>query len=334
MLPDLPAVLSPAFRGCVHIVRDGQPLLTRASGYADLANQIPNTPATRFASASAGKAFVAVGILRLIQSGRLSPEDTLGCLLDLDLGRIDPHVTVRQLLTHTSGVPDYFDESVMDDYEALWRDFPNYRVRKNADLLPLFTDKPMAEPPGARFRYNNSGYVLLALVLEAVTGRPFDDAIRDMVFDPCGMKAAGYFALDRLPSGCANHYIFCPDTGEYRTNIYSVDAKGTGAGGAFITVGDIEAFWRGLLGGRLLSPSMRARAFSRQAGSDKGGWYGYGFWLRPRPGHRDAVYFEGCDPGVSFLSEYDPDTRTLSVLASNYGDNVWREMRRIREILY
>ena len=171
MLPDLPAVLSPGFRGCVHIVRDGQPLLTRASGYADLANQIPNTPATRFASASAGKAFVAVGILQLIQSGRLSPEDTLGRLLDLDLGRIDPHVTVRQLLTHTSGVPDYFDESVMDDYEALWRDFPNYRVRKNADLLPLFTDKPMAEPPGARFRYNNSGYVLLALVLEAVTGR-------------------------------------------------------------------------------------------------------------------------------------------------------------------
>lgn len=330
----LSAIPDPAFRGCVHITREGQTLLSHASGYADLPNRIPNTRRTRFASASAGKAFVAVAILRQIEAGRLSLDDRLGRLLDIDLGPIDGSVTLRQLLTHTSGVPDYFDESVMDDYEALWYDFPNYRIRKNADLLPLFADKPMQEPPGARFRYNNSGYVLLALVLEAVTGLPFDAAIQESVFDPCGMTASGYFALDCLPAGCANHYIFCPDTGGYRTNIYSVDAKGTGAGGAFITIDDILSFWQGLLEGRLLSPELRAQAFSRQAGSAQDGWYGYGFWLMPRSGHRDAVYFEGCDPGVSFLSEYDPDTRTLSVLTSNYGDNVWREMRRIREILY
>ena len=91
--------------------------------------------------ASAGKAFVAVGILQLIEAGKLDFESTLGELLDIDLHDIDPEVTVRQLLNHTSGVPDYFDENVMDEYEELWTDFPNYKIRSNSDLLPLFIEK-------------------------------------------------------------------------------------------------------------------------------------------------------------------------------------------------
>ena len=87
---------------------------------------------TRFATASAGKTFVAAGILQLIEAGRLHFEDTIGTLLEFDLHRIDPDVTVRQLLNHTSGIPDYFDESVMDEYEALWKDFPNYKIRSKS----------------------------------------------------------------------------------------------------------------------------------------------------------------------------------------------------------
>lgn len=101
---------------------------------------------TRFASASAGKVFVAVGILQLIEIGELHFEDTLGELLDIDLEKIDPMVMVEQLLTHTSGVPDYFDESIMEEYEELWTDFPNYRIRHNADLLPLFIHRKMMYP--------------------------------------------------------------------------------------------------------------------------------------------------------------------------------------------
>ena len=145
-----------ASEGCV--------LAKYENGFADLANEIPNTIDTRFATASAGKAFVAVGILRLIEAGRLSLDDTIGNLLDFDLHGNDPGVTVRQLLNHTSGVPDYFDESVMEDYEELWVDFPNYKIRRNSDLLPLFIEKPMMYPKGERFQYNNSGYVMLALI--------------------------------------------------------------------------------------------------------------------------------------------------------------------------
>lgn len=82
-----------------------------------------------------GKVFVAVGILQLIEKGALRLEDTLGDVLDIDMHEIDPKVTVGQLLMHTSGVPDYFDESVMDEYEELWVDFPNYKIKHaSADI--------------------------------------------------------------------------------------------------------------------------------------------------------------------------------------------------------
>lgn len=298
---------------------------------------MPNTPETRFASASAGKVFVAVGILQLIEQGKMRLEDTLGALLPMEGHLMDDQVTVEQLLTHTSGVPDYFDESTMTDYEALWADYPNYKIRRNRDLLPLFLHKPMMYQRGERFQYNNTGYVLLAMMLEKVTGLAFDAYLKEAVFAPCGMASTGYFALDRLPARCANHYIYCPDTGNWRTNIYAVDARGTGAGGAYVTAGDMVRFWTHLADGTLLSKAMVHRMFARQSGDGQDaeeGWYGYGVWLIENPKGRDYVYVQGCDPGVGFLSEYNADQGIITVLASNYGDNVWQMMRRIRERLY
>ena len=331
-------IFDSGFRGNIAIHRNGEVLFERSSGLADLANRLPNLPDTRFASASAGKVFVAAGILRLAERGMLRLEDTLGALLSgVDLHEIDPLVTVKQLLTHTSGVPDYFDESVMEEYEELWIDFPNYRIRRNSDLLPLFVTKPMMYPRGERFQYNNSGYVLLAMIIEQVTGVDFEQYLREEIFLPCGMNDTGYFPLDRLPARCANSYIRCEDTDGYRTNIYSVDARGTGAGGAFITTGDIIAFWNGLLSGRIISKETLSQMFSRQSGDGadpEEGWYGYGVWIIPNPDGEDFVYFQGCDPGVSFISEYNPNNGMVSVLVSNYGDNVWKEMRSIRRELY
>lgn len=325
------------FRGNAYIVRGDEVLCEYTSGFADLPNEIPNTTQTRFASASAGKVFVAVGILQLVERGKLRLSDTLGDLLDIELNDIDPDVTVRQLLTHTSGVPDYFDESVMDEYEELWVDFPNYKIRKNSDLLPLFINKPMMYPKGTKFRYNNSGYVMLALIIEAVTGISFDEYLKENVFDICKMDSTGYFELDRLPAKCASNYIFCPESNDYRTNIFSVDAKGTGAGGAFITVKDIVSFWKGLSENKLLSPEMTEKMLSKQSGDGSDaeeGWYGYGVWIIDDPDGKDIPYFQGCDPGVSFISEYNRNKGIISVYVSNYGDDVWKEMRNVRKELY
>ena len=325
------------FRGTAYIICGDEVLCKHSSGYADIANKRINAFDTRFACASMSKTFVAVGILQQIEKGNLNFEDTLGELLDIDLKAIDPDVTVKQLLTHTSGVPDYFDESVMDDYEALWTNFPNYRIRHNSDMLPLFIDKPMLYKKGERFQYNNTGYVLLALILEKVTGMEFDAYLKANVFDVCGMTLSGYFEFDRLPGGCANNYIRIADSDEYRTNIYSVGAKGTGDGGAFVTASDIISFWKGLLDHKLLSEEMVTAMFSKQSGDGKDpeeGYYGYGMWIIDNPDGQDYVYMQGCDDGVSAFSEYNPNNGMLSVLLSNFGDNVWEMMRKIRKQCY
>jgi len=240
------------FSGCILVTRDGETLFESSCGFADLSNRLPNRIDTRFATASAGKGFVAAGILKLVESGRLPLDATLGEILRFDLKDIDPQVTVEQLLTHTSEVPDYFDESTMEDYDELWREFPNYRIRTSSDLIPLFIDKPMMYPRGERFQYNNTGYVLLGLSIEQITDMPFDEYLGREVFEPCGMSDTGYFELDRLPERCANSYIPDEQRGGYHTNIYSVDAKGTGAGGAFTTVRDVQRFWTALRENRLL----------------------------------------------------------------------------------
>lgn len=329
-------IIDEGFRGNAYVVRGDEVLYKSVTGFADLANEVPNTLDTRFASASAGKVFVAVGILQLIERAQIQLDDRIGALLDMDLHAIDRDVTVRQLLTHTSGVPDYFDESAMDDYEDLWVDYPNYRIRRNSDLLPLFIDKPMMYPRGERFQYNNSGYVLLAMIIEQTTGMSFDEYLKANVFDVCGMACTGYYELDRLPARCANSYIYCRATRDYRTNIYSVDAKGTGAGGAFVTVKDVVNFWRALMSGKLISCALVNEMLSRQSGTGVGeeGYYGYGVWVLANSNGRDCAYIQGSDPGVSFISEYNPNKNIISVFVSNYGDNVWQAMRKLRRAIY
>ena len=107
---------------------------------------------------------------------------------------------------------------------------------------------------------------------------------------------------------------------DYRTNIFSVDAKGTGAGGAFITVKDIVRFWEGLINGILLSRETVSKMFSKQSGDGtdaEEGYYGYGVWIIDDPKGKDIPYFQGCDPGVSFISEYNPNNGIITVIATN-----------------
>ncbi|MEI8199530.1 MAG: serine hydrolase domain-containing protein [Eubacteriales bacterium] len=317
------------FNGCVSIVENGKTVYQKAFGFADRANEIPNQCSTRFAAASAGKVFVAVGILQLIEQKILGFDDTLGSLLDIDWKKIDKAITIRQLLCHTSGIPDYFDESTMHEYEELWKDYPNYKIRTSQDIIPLFIDKPMMYPAGQKFQYNNTGYVVLGLIIEKVKGELFDSYLRKNIFEPCQMTDTGYYELDRLPARCANSYILDPANGEYYTNIYSVDVKGTGAGGVFTTVKDIDSFWTCLTEGKLLSKDMLQQMIAPQCGTGTQ-YYGYGVWLTKEKENTFIPYFQGSDPGVSFLTSYDPARRSGITLVSNCGFNVWKLNRDIR----
>ena len=160
--------INETFSGCVLVTCNGKTIFQKNCGYSDLANKIPNRFDTRFATASAGKVFVATAILQLIEAGKLSFNTTIGELLHFDLNAIDENITVKQLLNHTSGIPDYFDENVMEDYDELWRNYPNYKIRTSADLIPLFINKPMMYSAGSKFQYNNTGYVVLGLIIEKI----------------------------------------------------------------------------------------------------------------------------------------------------------------------
>jgi CubicO group peptidase (beta-lactamase class C family) len=310
------------FSGVISVRKDKETIIRNSYGYADINNKIPNEIETKFATASAGKVFVAVGILQLIQKGKLNSNDTIGNILDFDLKSIDKGITIRQLLNHTSGIPDYFDESTMEEYAELWQDFPNYKIRKSMDLLPLFIDKPMMYKAGEKFQYNNTGFVVLGLVIEKITGMLFDDYLSINVFEPCGMLNTGYYELDRLPAKCANSYIYDTQRKGYYTNIYSVDVKGTGAGGAFTTVIDVEKFWDNLLNGKLLPPDLLREMLSLQSNDDDD-YYGYGIWLEKTKEGTLEPWFQGCDPGVSFLSSYDRNQKINITLISNTGNDVW-----------
>lgn len=310
------------FSGAVLVSKNENTLFEKGFGFSDISNQIKNTVETKFQTASAGKFFVAVGIMQLIEAGRISLTSQIGDLLDFPLHQIDRTITIRQLLNHTSGIPDYFDESTMSEYADLWIDLPNYRIRTSRDLLPLFIEKPMMYPAGEKFQYNNSGYVILGLILERVTGQLFDKYLHENIFRPCDMLDTGYYELDRLPAKCANAYIFDESKQQYFTNIYSVDAKGTGAGGAFTTVVDVEKFWKKLLNKKLVSMATLTEMFSVQSYDEKN-YYGYGIWLKKIDESIFHPFFQGSDPGVSFISRYNPESRLRVHIVSNKGENVW-----------
>lgn len=318
------------YSGAILVTQKGKKIYEKAFGYADLPNKVLNEINTKFATASAGKVFVAIAILQLIEQKRLSFNSYIGDILDFDLKEINPHITIRQLLNHTSGIPDYFDESIMDDYDELWTDYPNYKIRTSSDLIPLFINKPMMYHAGERFQYNNTGFVVLGLIIEEITGLKFDTYLDKNIFIPCGMLNTGYYELDRLPAKCANAYIYDDIKKEFYTNIYSVDVKGTGAGGAFTTVIDIEKFWDNLINYKLISKEMLNEMLTPQVEEN---CYGYGIWI---DGKEDGIYsyhFEGCDPGVSFLTSYDRQEDLIVILVSNFGCNVWQIHRNIKKLL-
>lgn len=309
-----------SYSGVILVTQKGKKIYEKAFGYADLPNKVLNEIDTKFATASAGKVFVAVAILQLIQQNRLSFDSYIGDILDFDLKEIDPHITIRQLLNHTSGIPDYFDESIMDDYDELWIDYPNYKIRTSSDLIPLFIDKPMMYRAGERFQYNNTGFVVLSLIIEAITGLKFDKYLDENIFIPCGMINTGYYELDRLPAKCASAYIYDDIKKEFYTNIYSVDVKGTGAGGAYTTVVDIEKFWNNLMNYKLISKDMLSEMLTPQVDEK---CYGYGIWIDKKDDGTYSYHFEGCDPGVSFFTSYDREEDLIVTLVSNFGCNVW-----------
>ncbi len=292
-----------------------------ARGYANRSDHLPNRLNTRYGLASVSKCFTAVTILQLVEEGTLHLEDSLQRLLpDRTFPLWSPDISLHHLLTHTSGIPDYFDESVMTDYAMLWQDRPVYGMRSPADFLPMFADKPAVFPPAERFQYNNSGFILLGLAVEYHTGKPFAEAVKERVFMKAGMFSSGYFPVETLPPSCAIGYV--GDGSQWKSNIFDIPPIGGGDGGAWCTVPDLLAFWDALQGGRLLGEEMLRRMTTVHAAKEDEEAYGYGIWLKDLGTHR-GWYLQGSDPGVNAASLMDPKTGNAFVVLGNSDHGVW-----------
>jgi CubicO group peptidase (beta-lactamase class C family) len=307
------------FSGVIFLREGDEIIFAQGFGMANRAEQIPNTVHTRFGTASGAKTFTSAAICQLVEKGLVTFDTLLKDCLDIPLPQFDPEITLHHLLTHSSGIPDYFDEAVMDDYEALWRDRPMYAFRTPQDFLPLFTGGKMQFKPGERWAYNNAGYIVLGLVVEHLAGMPFSEYVEKHIFAACGMSSSGYFSMDQLPGGTAVGYMPVGE-GQWRSNIYSVPIVGGGDGGAYTTVHDLARFWDTLLGRRLLSEATVSRMLTphwRTNPGDDRQAYGYGLWIAQEQGQPQSYSMQGEDPGVSFYSGFYPEKQIQFSLLGN-----------------
>jgi CubicO group peptidase (beta-lactamase class C family) len=153
------------FSGVISIHQAESQLYKQAFGYRDIQNRLPNLPGTRFGIASGTKLFTALGIGRLIDQGLLKLETRVGELSPDYVDFIDPRATIRHLLTYTSGIYDYYDEEIEQDFNRYFVSIPWYCLETPADYWPLFQGHDSKFQPGERYSYSNGGYVFLGIVI-------------------------------------------------------------------------------------------------------------------------------------------------------------------------
>ncbi|WP_080846100.1 serine hydrolase domain-containing protein [Cytobacillus gottheilii] len=302
--------------------------LTESYGYANRSEKIKNQSKTRYGIASGCKIFTAIAICQLVEEGKVSFNTKLNECLDIDFPYFDPNVTIHHLLSHTSGIPDYFDEEEMDDYEELWITTPMYHIRKLQDFLPLFQNRKMKNAAGTAFHYNNAGYIVLGLIVEKVSGMIFSDYIEKFIFQKAGMTESGYFEIDELPERTALGYVKKPDGG-WKTNIYSLPAKSASDGGAYVTAEDMIHFWEALMNDQLLKPETTQTLLKAMAEIDEDLFYGYGVYMLREEEAIEKYILMGYDPGVNFRCVYYPDTKLNIVVCSNESEGAYEILKEI-----
>ena len=309
------AARASGFSGVVRVDRAGSVITEAAYGLADRRIVIPVEPSTQFGLASGTKIFTALTVMSLIESGELHLDTPVRGLLGTDLPLISDDVTVEQLLSHRSGIGDYLDESLFDDIKDFELPVPAQRLWSTEQYVPILEGHPQVTAPGAKFEYNNAGYVVLALIAERTAGRPFDELVRERVCVPAGLDETAFLRSDELPGSAALGYL---DAEGLRTNVFHLPVLGSGDGGIYSTVADISALWHAFVDGRIVSADLVRQMLTPRRGSGSDVLeYGLGVWL-----HHDGEVLEvhGYDAGVSFYTVHNAASATTCTVISNTGE--------------
>jgi CubicO group peptidase (beta-lactamase class C family) len=302
--PDLASqfrkILGPDFNGSALVTRDGDRLFAEGIGVADDANGIPNTPETRFRLGSVTKQFTAMAVLMLASQGLLKTTDSVCDYVDTCPDGWDV-VTIEHLLSHSSGIADFTDQPAFDISKAA----------TPAETVGSVADIPLAFEPGASFAYCSTGYVLLGMVIERVSGLDYETFLEQRIFEPLGMADSGYEHADT--PGLAVGYA---------SEFEEADALDTSvpyaAGGLYSTVLDLERWVDALDADALVDAAAMQRFVTPLADMADGGktGYAYGVNVGDVDGHR-VVSHEGVINGFnSFLAWYPDDGLTIALLTN------------------
>lgn len=295
----------------IGVMKGQDVLVVQGYGFADLDHQAPAGPHTVYNVASITKQITAAAILQLAERGVLD--------LDAPLSEVLPNfdtqghdVSIRDLLGHTSGVRSYPSDDT--PYESLAHDV------SNEELLSLIEGEPFDFPPGESFRYSNAGYVLLGIVVEAVSGMSYGEYLDAHIFGPAGMAHSSVCDLKRITPGRARGYG--ERDGELR--VIDIEVSPTHMGGAGMicsTAFDLLAWRAALTQGTIISADSY-EAMTSAVVLDDGSTlpYGFGVQVRPRLEGRLTVFHGGGATGFSSRLDYYPDDDlAIAVLSNTYG---------------
>lgn len=303
----------------VAISVDGQMAYTKAFGFADLEHRVPATPETVYRLASISKPLTAVAIMKLVEEGKLG--------LDEDIRRYVPEfpekpwpVTIRQLLTHTSGVRHYRAGEVEN----------TSRITQRTVALRRFADDPLSFEPGTQSLYSTYAYELLAAAIETVTGKTFAESMRDLVFSPAGME---HTRMDDAMMLIPNRARGYRNIGETVVNSEFADTSYKFAGGGMVsTPTDLCRLGSALLSGRILRPETRDAMWTKQrltSGEELTRSLGWGIYQtqgEQAPGH------SGAQQGSRTLFIVYPKAKTvIAVLTSFESHDVNALFRQIED---
>ncbi len=298
------------FSGAVLVAQNGEILLKRGYGRVNESDgSISITPDTVFDIGSISKQFTAAAILRLEQDGLLNVLDRISEYFN-DVPPDKAHITIHQLLTHSAGfTEDHFE----DDLHPMTRD----------EAQQAIFSLPLGYQPGTDYHYSNTGYTLLAIIIEKVSGIPYTNYLRQTFFEPLGMTHTGFYNDNWSSSLVANTYFNGKDQGkpsDWPGPYWGV----MGNGGVLSTVEDLYIWWQSLQNHSVLSPNQTEKLFARhisEGSSDS--FYGYGWLIQDSPYGNLITHNGGGIGGNSDLAVYS-DKNLIIIICSN--QIVWRTL--------
>jgi D-alanyl-D-alanine carboxypeptidase len=292
----------------VAVMKEGRPVYVHGYGLANVELTVPATPATVYEIGSITKQFTATTVMMLVEEGKIALDDSINKYLD-GLPEAWNSVTIRHLLTHTSGIKSYTN---------LPSFLPNLRKDYKPEEIPrLSYEIPLEFQPGERFAYNNTGYFLLGMILEKVSGKPYGELLHDRIFSPLGMTSTRINSLRDVIPNRASGYDWS-GTGYKNAEYLSMTQPG-GAGVLVSTVLDMAKWDAALYGERLLKKSSLQQMwtpFKLNTGTMSN--YGFGWGITHTPAHRGIAHGGGI-PGFTTDIRRLLDDKLTVVVFTNSG---------------